>query len=228
MFFRAPGEGRKAGGDDNGAEAEKAEGGLMSDVSRLSPGSVSRLLGGLRDGDEEAVRQLWLRYFQPLVRLARTRLPGRGCAWRDAEDVALEAFWALCEQVARPGSAERFPELHNRTHLWKLLACFTARRAFDLARKEGRRSRVVADESALGEGGFEPFAGREPPPEFTAAVADLLECLPSDELRRIALARMEGCTNPEVARRLGRSLGTIERKLQVIRVLWQDVGREAP
>src|SRR5437868_2890818 len=156
----------------------------MSDASHISPGSVSRLLGGLRDGDEEAVRQLWLRYFQPLVRLARGRLAAQACAARDAEDVALEAFWALCEQVARPTAAGRFPELHNRTHLWKLLACFTARRAFDLARKEGRRRRLVGDEGALGADGFEPFAGREPPPEFGAAVADLLECLPGDELRR--------------------------------------------
>jgi DNA-directed RNA polymerase specialized sigma24 family protein len=199
----------------------------MSDASSVSPGSVSRLLGGLRDGDEEAVRQLWLRYFQPLVRLARGRLSGRGVAG-DAEDVALEAFWELCARLARPASQERFPQLHNRTHLWKLLACFTARQAFDLARKEGRRRRVVVDEGVLGEDGFEPFASREPPPEFQAAVADLLECLPSDELRRIALARMEGYSNAEVARRLGRSLSTVERKLQVIRVLWHDAGRNAP
>jgi DNA-directed RNA polymerase specialized sigma24 family protein len=198
----------------------------MSDASSSTPGSVSRLLGGLRDGDEEAVRQLWVRYFQPLVRLARARLSARGVP-DDAEDVALEAFWTLCEQVARPTAAERFPELHNRSHLWKLLVCFTARQAFDLARKEGRRRRVVADEAVLGENGFEPFAGREPPPEFAAAVADLLECLPSDELRRIALARLEGYSNAEVARRLGRSLSTIERKLQVIRILWRDAQGDA-
>src|SRR5947209_16298172 len=127
----------------------------MRDETGTSPGSVSRLLGGLRDGDEEAVRQLWLRYFRPLVRLAGGRLSARGCPPRDAEDVALEAFWSLCVQVAGPSSAERFPRLDNRAHLWKLLACFAARRAFDLARKEGRRRRVVGDEAALGEAGFE-------------------------------------------------------------------------
>jgi DNA-directed RNA polymerase specialized sigma24 family protein len=194
----------------------------------MNEGSVSRLLGGLRLGDEEAVRQLWLRYFQPLVRLAHGALAARGGPARDAEDVALEAFWALCRRVAGPAGGERFPELHNRTHLWKLLACFAARQACDLARKEGRRRLIVGDEETLGPEGFEPFRGREPPPEFAAAVADLLECLPGDELRRIALARMEGHTNAEVARRLGRSLSTIERKLQVIRVLWRDAGAGGP
>src|SRR5947209_4855389 len=98
-------------------------------ASGIGPGSVSRLLGGLRDGDEEAVRLLWLRYFQPLVRLAHRRLSAGGCASRDGEDVALDAFWSLCEQVAAPDGAQRFPLLQNRTNLWKLLACFTARRA---------------------------------------------------------------------------------------------------
>jgi DNA-directed RNA polymerase specialized sigma24 family protein len=208
----------------------------MSETFDTSPGSVSRLLGGLREGDEEAVQQLWQRYFPLLVRLAQSRLSPHVCGARDAEDVALEAFAALCERVcprapARDGelasgtqSALSFPQLHNRTHLWKLLACLTARRAFDLARKEDRRRRVVGDEAALGVEGFEPFVGREPPPEFTSAVADLLECLPSDELRNLALAKMEGCTNAEAARRLGRSVSTVERKLQVIRILWRDAG----
>src|SRR5262245_33755850 len=187
-------------------------------------GSVSRLLGGLRHGDEEAVRQLWQRYFRPLVRLAHSALSSKGCVPRDAEDVALSAFWALCQQAARPDHGVRFPQLRDRSHLWKLLACFTARRAFDLARKEVRRRRVVADEAVLGEEGFEPFAGREPPPEFGAAVADLLECLPTDELRRVAVAKMEGRTNDEIARDLGRSLSTVERKLQVIRALWRAEG----
>src|SRR5262245_22032564 len=197
----------------------------MSDVNAPF-GSVSRLLGGLRDGDDEAVRQLWQRYFRPLVRLAGRALSSRGGEPSDAEDVALSAFWELCQQAAHPETT--LPRLHNRANLWKLLACFTARRALDLARKEGRRRRVVAEEPALGEGGFESFAGRGPPPEFGAAVADLLECLPADELRRIAVAKMEGHTNAEIARGLGRSLSTVERKLQVIRALWRDAEGGVP
>lgn len=194
----------------------------MTDIPMHALGSISRLLGGLRAGDEDAVRQLWHRYFTPLVRLARGRL--LSSAVRDAEDVALDAFWSLCRQAAE----EDFPQLHNREHLWRLLACFTARQACDWSRKEARRRRVLETESVVGENALANIAGREPPPEFAAAVADLLECLPSDELRTIAVARMEGRTNDEVARQLGRSLSTIERKLQVIRVLWQDIEEHRP
>ena len=198
----------------------------MDDGNSAAQGSVSRLLGGLRGGDDEAVRQVWQRYAQPLVRLARSRLPAGGGGTADAEDVALDAFFSLCQQLARPASLERFPELHNRTHLWKLLACFTVREAFDLARKEARRRAIVADETALGAEGFEPFVGREPPPEFSAAISDLLEYLPTDQLRAVAVGKMEGRSNPEIARRLGVALSTVERKLQVIRTLWKDAGGE--
>src|SRR6185437_4955067 len=105
-------------GDDIMVEAPVEEKGPMSDTSDKPPGSVSRLLGGLREGDEEAVRQLWAVYFQPLVRLARGRLAAHVCGPRDAEDVALEAFAELCERVARPVTADAFPQLHNRAHLW--------------------------------------------------------------------------------------------------------------
>jgi DNA-directed RNA polymerase specialized sigma24 family protein len=186
-----------------------------------NPGSVSRWLAGAREGNHEAVRQLWERYCQPLVRLARGRLYGQACDATNAEDVALDAFASLCHRISQP--ANGFPNLHNRTHLWKLLACFTVRRAFDLVRQEVRRRRLVTDEGVLGTEGFEGVVGKEPPPEFSAAVADLLECLPSDELRTIVIAKMEGYTNEEVSRRMGRSLSTVERKMQVIRLLWRDV-----
>jgi DNA-directed RNA polymerase specialized sigma24 family protein len=199
----------------------------MDDGNSAVQGSVSRLIGGLHSGDEEVVRQLWQRYFRPMVRLAGSRLAAGGGQPADAEDVALDAFFELCQRLACPTSAQRFPQLLNRTHLWKLLACFTVREAFDLARKQSRRRHVVADEAALGPEGFEPFAGREPPPEFAAAVADLLDYLPGDQLRAVALGRMEGRTNPEIARRLGCALNTVERKLQVIRTLWKDVAGDS-
>jgi DNA-directed RNA polymerase specialized sigma24 family protein len=194
----------------------------MDDGHSSAQGSVSRLLGGLRGGDEEAVQQLWQRYFPMLVRLAQSRLTARGALAADAEDVALEAFFSLSRQLNCPTTAPRFPDLHNRTHLWKLLACFTMREAFDLAKKENRRRLVMEDEATLGAEGFAAFEGREPPPEFAAAVADLLEYLPTDQLRTVAVCKMEGHTNREIARQLGCALSTVERKLQVIRRLWKD------
>ncbi len=189
------------------------------DENSVARGSVSRLIGGMRGGDGEAVRRLWDRYFRPMVRLARARLAAGGGRCADAEDVALDAFFDLCRQAALADADARFPQLRDRSHLWKLLACFTARQAFDVAAKERRRSAVVSEK---GDEALAALAGREPPPEFAAAVADLFEHLPTDDLRAVAAGRLEGRTNPEIARRLGCALATVERKLQVVRILWAE------
>jgi DNA-directed RNA polymerase specialized sigma24 family protein len=186
------------------------------------PGSVSRWMALLGEGDCTAVQRLWERYFQPLVQVARGRLRGAPLRAAGAEDVALEAFLSLCECLARPDAAERFPELHNRSQLWRLLVCFTVREAFDARRKERRRAAVVAGESALGAAGFEAFAGREPPPEFAAGVGDLLDQLGDDDLRWLALRRLEGHTRAEIARQRGWSVTAVDRKLKVIRTIWKD------
>jgi DNA-directed RNA polymerase specialized sigma24 family protein len=186
-----------------------------------SPGSVSQLIPGLKQGDQQAMQQLWERYFQPMVRLARKRIPSGRRRPNGSEDVALEAFLNFCEQLARPDVGEHFPRLETREHLWKLLACFTVRTAFDFNHKQARREKIVRGESALGEEGFAPFAGREPTPEFAAAVRELLDQLQDETLRTVALCKMEGWTVTEIAQELDCSASTVERKLRAIRTIWK-------
>lgn len=111
----------------------------------------------------------------------------------------MEAFREFCACLARPDAEQRFPRLHDRTHLWKLLVCFTVRSALDFNKKAARRQRIVGGESVLGELGFTGLVGREPVPEFAAAVAELLEPLPDETLRQVALRTMEGYTQEEIA-----------------------------
>jgi RNA polymerase sigma factor (sigma-70 family) len=185
-------------------------------------GSLSRLIPDLKAGDRQAMQRLWEVYFQSLVRLARSRLPAARQRAAGAEDVALDAFLEFCDCLARPDADRRFPQLHSREHLWKLLACFTVRTAFDYNHKQARRHEVVRGESALGDEGFAPFAGREPAPEFSAAVAELLDQLRDDSLRTVALRKMEGWTAAEIAAELDCSASTVERKLRAIRSIWKS------
>ncbi|HZZ76962.1 MAG TPA: ECF-type sigma factor [Gemmataceae bacterium] len=189
--------------------------------SPAAPGSVSRLIPNLMDGDRQAMQTLWERYFQPLVRLARGRMQSaRRVA--GSEDIALEAFLEFCHCLARPDAERRFPQLQTREQVWKLLACFTIRTAFDQNRKHARREKIVAGESALGEEGFAPFAGREPAPEFSAAVHELLEQLQDETLRTVALRKLEGFSVAEIAQELDCSASTVERKLRAIRSIWKS------
>ena len=191
-------------------------------------GSVTHWLGRLKAGDPAAAQQLWEGYFRRLVRLARARLQTIPRRAADEEDVALSAFNSFC-QGAEQG---RFPRLDDRDDLWQVLVLLTTRKASNLVRLERRQRRgggKVLNASALATGTEEEPAlanliGREPDPEFAVQVAEecrrLLARLEDPTLQAIAVWKMEGHTNEEIADKLGRAVGTIERKLQLIRKVW--------
>jgi DNA-directed RNA polymerase specialized sigma24 family protein len=196
-------------------------------------GSITLWIARLKVGDRDAPGALWHAYFQRLVELARQRLRGLRGAAADEEDVALSAFDSFCR-----GTAEgRFPRLDDRHDLWQLLLMITARKAVNLLKQERRQKRgggrvVVASVFTGGPDAeadaFARVLGREPTPELAAQVAEecrrLLDALGDNELRAIAVAKMEGYTNAEIARRLGRGESTIERKLGLIRKSWEREG----
>ena len=191
-------------------------------------GSVTFWLGRLKAGDPTATQKLWEGYFQRLVRLARGRLQAAPRRAADEEDVALSAFDSFCRGVEEG----RFPRLSDRDDLWQLLVLLTARKASNLVRLERRQRRgggKVHNASALAAGPQDEAAlanliGREPDPEFAVQVAEecrrLLERLEDPTLQAIAVWKMEGHTNEEIADKLGRAVGTVERKLQLIRKIW--------
>jgi DNA-directed RNA polymerase specialized sigma24 family protein len=190
-------------------------------------GSITRWLPALKAGESEAIRAVWERYFRPLVGVAANRMNPARCRAAGPEDVACNAFLELCERLAREDGTERFPQLANREHLWKLLVCFTARAAFDHNTKEMRRAEIVAGGSALGEGAG-AIAASEPAPEFAVAVAELIEQLADpkhpeqgEKLQLVAVLKMEGYEHTEIAARLGCSVKTIERKVALIRQIWK-------
>jgi RNA polymerase sigma factor (sigma-70 family) len=194
-----------------------------------SGGSVTTWVEQLRAGNRAAAQQLWERYFPRLVGLARQKLRGMRRRAADEEDVALSAFNSFCEGVKQ----ERFPKLEDRDDLWALLIVITARKAIDLRQRETRQKRgggKVAGESALdgllgSEAGIGQVVGAEPTPEWAAQVAEefqrLLGKLATEELRSVALMKMEGYTNLEIAAQLGCSGGTVERRLRLIRSTWK-------
>lgn len=195
-------------------------------------GSISRWIGNLKAGDVAAVQPLWERYFERLVRLARRRLQSarRPGAHEDEEDAALSAFDSFCAGATRG----RFPQLSDRQDLWRLLVVITARKAgAQLERLHAQKrggDRITVAFNAHGRRETEGFpelelvVGREPTPEFAAMVAEeyckLLDRLDDEGLRQVALWRMEGYSNDEIAERLGCARRTVARRLDLIRKMW--------
>jgi DNA-directed RNA polymerase specialized sigma24 family protein len=197
-----------------------------------SAASVTTWVEQLRAGNRAAAQRLWERYFPRLVGLARRKLQGLPRRAADEEDVALSALASFC----RGAEQGRFPRLEDRDDLWALLVVITARKAIDLRQRETREKRGggrVGGESVLdellgdedGAGGIGRVVGAEPTPEFAAQVAEgfrrLLALLPGDELRTVALRKMESYTNADIAVELGCADATVERRLKLIRSVWK-------
>jgi DNA-directed RNA polymerase specialized sigma24 family protein len=197
-----------------------------------SEGSITRWLQLLKAGDRDAAQPLWEAYFARLVGLARSELQGlRRKTVADEEDVALSAFDSFCRN-ARSGV---FPRLDDRDDLWQVLLVLTVRKARSLARREKRlkrgAGRVVAF-ADLDDEDFDAILAAEPTPEMALQLAEecqqLLRCLNDDSLRRVALCKLDGCTNREIAERMSCVEKTIERKLRSIRKLWSETAEVSP
>ena len=194
-------------------------------------GSVTCWIRDLHgENASEASRQLWNRYFTRLARLARAMLQASAHGPADEEDVALSAF----ESFFRGTVERRFPELADRDDLWKLLVTITARKAANQRRSELRQKRgggrVVTEAALTTDRDADPFlaqiVGDEPTPEFALLVTEeyrrLFGSLSDESLRVVALLKLEGYTNDEIADSLDCGLRTVERKLEVIRKRWSS------
>jgi DNA-directed RNA polymerase specialized sigma24 family protein len=193
-------------------------------------GSVTRWVGEVKAGDELAAQRLWERYFDRLMRLCRKRLPDFARRVGDEEDIVLSAM----DSFYRGAREGRFPQLADRDNLWRLLVVITARKAANYIRDQQRQKRGggrLVGESALHEAvpesyGIEQVIGDEPSPHFAALFAEecqqRLQQLEDETLCEVAKMKLEGYSNLEVAKQLGSSLRTVERKLARIRGIWSE------
>lgn len=186
--------------------------------------SVTELLDKVRGGDEAAARELWERYFADLVRIARRKMQGARRRVADEEDAALHAM----DSFIRGVHDGKFPGLRDRHGVWPLLVAITAHKACRLMRDERRHD--AGGESVFPQGlGMRDVLGRDANPALAAQVAEecqrLLAELPDALLRQIVLWKLEGLTNKQIASKIGRVETTVERKLQVIRAIWEKATR---
>src|SRR5712671_4818591 len=102
-----------------------------------STDSISEWLGRLKGGEVAAAQNLWTRYFEQLVRVAKQRLGASPRGIGDEEDVALSVFGSIFR-----GAAEgRFDHISTRDELWWLLLTITKRKTVDHIRRESAQKR---------------------------------------------------------------------------------------
>ena len=186
--------------------------------------SVSHWIDDIKTGDSMAAQQIWKRYYERLVAMARQRLRGADNPMTDEEDVAISVF----ESFYRAAENGRFPDLSGRDDLWRLLLRMAARKIIDQRRRgqtvrRGGEATIqpIVGQTADGDEAIIQIIGDEPSPDMvlmmTESCDELLAHLGEQNLRDIAVAKMEGYSNAEIAERFDCSERTIERRLHLIR-----------
>jgi len=199
----------------------------------VSDGSVTRLIQLLRSGDpaerEMAARLIWLRYFRDLLELARNKVDRRIRRREDEEDVVQSMYKSFCLRQQRGEF-----DLAGRDALWRLLVTITLRKARNAAKRQGRDMRDLAREQTLpiddgtqsAHWALEQMDAAGPTPAEAAVLNEALErrleALADPDLRQIALWRLEGYTNREIADQLDCTERSVERRLVRIRSKWMS------
>ena len=197
--------------------------------------SVTQYIDGLRVGDQVAAQQIWERFLGRLIRLADRKLQGTRRRSADEEDLVQIAFAQFFRQIERG----RFSKLNDRNDLWQVLAMLVERRAIDQIRRNNTQKSgggELRGESIFVVPGEKDAAGIAGTPdkfyptpkmaeELTEVFRELFHDLDDGELRHIALLKMEGYTNREIAEMLSTSMRTIERRLDQIRTKWKGLDR---
>jgi RNA polymerase sigma factor (sigma-70 family) len=196
-------------------------------------GSVTRLIQLLRSEDaverDLAARLIWRRYFRDLLELARNNLNRRIRRREDEEDVLQSMYKSFCLRQQRGEF-----DLAGRDELWKLLVTITLRKARNTAKRQTRDKRDIAreqtiagrDETGSADWALEQMDAAGPSPAEAAVLNEALErrleALADPDLRQIALWRLEGYTNREIADRFDCTERSVERRLERIRSKWNS------
>jgi DNA-directed RNA polymerase specialized sigma24 family protein len=165
----------------------------------------------------------------PIAKRKLDSAPRRAADEEDAVQSAFDSFFRAVEK-------NRFSHLNDRTDLWKLLVTLTERKASNQRRKElaqKRGSGKVIAATALPDASasasdlppLDAAVDLEPTPDCAVEFAEQVQILLSKlnkNLLPVALAKLEYCTNQEIADRLNLSLRTVERRLELIRRVWQE------
>ena len=190
---------------------------------------ISMWMAQLSENSPQAEREIWNHFFEKLVQYASRKLGGVPRRDADEEDIALSAMFSL-HRGLRDG---RFPQFDNRDDLWKILLTITAgkvgkRIRYQMTQKRGSgrvRGDSVFDHSNGPAAGFSEFADSRKSAEFADSCSieceELLDKLDDDQLRQIAILKLQCFSNEEIADQLSCALRSVERKLQRIRVIWQ-------
>jgi len=181
--------------------------------------SFDDLMAGLRAGDKGAASEVFNRFVQRLIALARSRLDAHVRQKEDPEDVVQSVFRSFFNR-----QADGQFEIESWDSLWAMLSLITLRKCgnrieyFRAARRDVK-AELRVDESTESRAAWQAVA-RDPTPSQAAALAETVEEVMrgfEDWEREVFSLRLQEYTIPEISDRVGRAERTVRRALDRIK-----------
>jgi RNA polymerase sigma-70 factor (ECF subfamily) len=182
------------------------------------------LLQLFRQGSEEAARELYERYVDRLIPLARQRLSDRLARRVDAQDVVQSVFRTFFNRVRN----DRFT-VEGPDDVYKLLCGITLRKALRQVAYHTAAKRDIHRERAAGTGRMAEADQKVDPTPSPLAVNAFVEQLENfleqlrPEQRQILELRLQGYGPREIAQQLG----VLEHKVFYLQRLLRDLAERA-
>jgi len=192
--------------------------------------SFDDLMVHLRDGRNDAAAQLFQRFANRLIVLARKQLDPKILQKVDPEDVMQSVFRSFLARNA----AGQLGEFNTWDNLWAILVVMTRRKCgrrtdyFYAARRDVRRetpTNSMGDENPS----YVGIPDEEPTPHEAAVLAETVELLLSDlqgRQREILTLSLQGYTPVEISERLKCTERTVYRVLDRVKE-WLESRRES-
>jgi len=170
-----------------------------------------------RSGDQQAAAQLFHRYADRLIVLARSRLPAKLAGRVDAEDVVQSVYRCFFAE-ARAGRYD----LQRGGDLWHLLVTITLHKVLNQIGRNTADKRACDRERRLdnADGPVNEALAREPSPVEALALADEVEQLMgrlTPLQRQVLELRLQGHNQAEIAAATRRTERTVRRLLDQVK-----------
>ncbi|QEG21084.1 ECF-type sigma factor [Mariniblastus fucicola] len=171
-------------------------------------GSITGWLDSVRQGNDEAAKNIWDRWFDRLC--ARVSPHSGHLRIHDNEDIASDAF-ADFFRALREG---KFSALRNRSEIWKLLATIAVRKSaasyrFEQAQRRGGGQKVYSFEEMK-----QHSSGMTAPrkPVTSNTIEELIQTIriKNPILAQVARMKIECLDNQEIANELNCSVRRVQ------------------
>jgi DNA-directed RNA polymerase specialized sigma24 family protein len=187
----------------------------MPSVERIAPSRNS-----LTTSDPAEIQQLWEHFFQRLVELIRKQSQSVSGSLANETGTLQD----LLDSLNRAVECGRFPQLCDRNSLWRFLLIITALNVPDL-KAQGKVT--LRDAGWPGEESvFAEIVGQEPMPEFAAQLVKqserLVRRLGNLKLRSIAVWKLQGYTDDQIAAEFGTTSRLVRSRLERIWAIWSE------